>query len=319
MSIRKTLQGPPGIPGESGTPGQSNSVFAYIADTGATSGYPGDGLIRWNNATQTSATTIIVSHIDANGQDNGSILEVLETVAKFRLQHATNNAEYQEWSITGTPILIDAELSTERWEVPVSLSSGSYSFGDAAELLLILAAGLQGEPGDAATIAIGNVTTGAPGSSASVTNVGTANAAVLDIEIPRGDPGTNGTNGIDGDVVFGAGTITTTTTTRYLSPGYTTTAISTAQDRRMSVSRSFSRISYYANTPGSSALGNTITAQLLKNGAVVASITHAANSGSGTATFTPVAYTAGIDTIGVSVIKSGNITNSPTDYFVTVG
>jgi len=36
---------------------------------------------------------------------------------------------------------------------------------------------------------VGTVTTGAPGSSASVTNVGTSSAAVFDITIPRGDAG----------------------------------------------------------------------------------------------------------------------------------
>lgn len=41
--------------------------------------------------------------------------------------------------------------------------------------------------GRAATIVIGNVTTGAPGSAASVVNVGTSGAAVLDITIPTGD------------------------------------------------------------------------------------------------------------------------------------
>lgn len=41
--------------------------------------------------------------------------------------------------------------------------------------------------GDAATVTIGTVTTGEPGTDASVSNVGTANDAVLNIAIPRGD------------------------------------------------------------------------------------------------------------------------------------
>lgn len=49
--------------------------------------------------------------------------------------------------------------------------------------------GAQGPQGDAATISIGTVTTGAPGTSAAVTNSGSASAAVLDIVIPRGDVG----------------------------------------------------------------------------------------------------------------------------------
>lgn len=51
---------------------------------------------------------------------------------------------------------------------------------------------VPGPPGDNATIAVGTVTTGAPGSDASVTNVGTPTDAVLDFEIPRGDTGDEG-------------------------------------------------------------------------------------------------------------------------------
>lgn len=62
--------------------------------------------------------------------------------------------------------------------------------------------GVDGTDGTAATITIGTVTTGEPGSNASVTNVGTDTAAVLNITIPRGDKGTDGTGA--GDVVAAA-------------------------------------------------------------------------------------------------------------------
>ena len=55
--------------------------------------------------------------------------------------------------------------------------------------------GIQGAPGakgDAATIQVGTVTTGAPGSSASVTNAGTSSEAVFNFTIPRGDTGSGG-------------------------------------------------------------------------------------------------------------------------------
>lgn len=47
----------------------------------------------------------------------------------------------------------------------------------------------KGDTGTAATISVGTVTTGAAGSSASVTNVGTSSAAVFNFAIPRGDTG----------------------------------------------------------------------------------------------------------------------------------
>jgi hypothetical protein len=49
--------------------------------------------------------------------------------------------------------------------------------------------GATGTPGTAATITIGAVTTGAAGSSVSVTNSGTNTAAILNFTIPKGDTG----------------------------------------------------------------------------------------------------------------------------------
>ena len=59
------------------------------------------------------------------------------------------------------------------------------------------ATGPQGPDGDAATIAVGTVTTGAPGTSATVVNSGTSSAAVLDFTIPRGDKGEAGSGSGD--------------------------------------------------------------------------------------------------------------------------
>lgn len=49
--------------------------------------------------------------------------------------------------------------------------------------------GMRGATGNAGTIEIGTVTSGAPGTSVAVTNRGTPQAAILDIQIPRGMPG----------------------------------------------------------------------------------------------------------------------------------
>ena len=58
--------------------------------------------------------------------------------------------------------------------------------------------GIQGEPGDAATVAVGTTTTGIAGSLAAVTNAGTTSAAVLNFTIPRGDTGATGSTGPQG-------------------------------------------------------------------------------------------------------------------------
>lgn len=59
--------------------------------------------------------------------------------------------------------------------------------------------GEKGDKGDAATITVGTVTTVGPEDPATVTNVGTATAAIFDFEIPKGEKGDKGDPG-DGDV-----------------------------------------------------------------------------------------------------------------------
>lgn len=59
--------------------------------------------------------------------------------------------------------------------------------------------GDQGIQGEAATVAIGTVTTSEPGSSASVINAGTSGDAILDFVLPRGE---QGPQGIPGEVQF---------------------------------------------------------------------------------------------------------------------
>lgn len=80
--------------------------------------------------------------------------------------------------------------------------------------------GPAGDDGDAATITIGTVTTGAAGTDAEVTNSGTSSAAVLDFTIPQGASG-SGTGdmlaatynpiitGITGETTFNATPATT--------------------------------------------------------------------------------------------------------------
>jgi hypothetical protein len=95
---------------------------------------------------------------------------------------------------------------------PLPLGSGLSIVGGA----LVAAGGGGGGSGTAATISVGTVTTGAAGSSATVTNVGTTSAAVFNFSIPRGDTGlrgpygTNGSNGSNGAAAtVSVGSVTT--------------------------------------------------------------------------------------------------------------
>ena len=57
---------------------------------------------------------------------------------------------------------------------------------------------MQGPPGEAATVTVGTVTTGEPGTDAIVANSGTEIAAVFDFTIPRGATGAAGAPGPQG-------------------------------------------------------------------------------------------------------------------------
>ena len=79
-------------------------------------------------------------------------------------------------------------------------------------------------PGPAATITVGNTTTLAPGSSATVENTGTNFAAVLDFGIPRGNDGADGAQGPAGPAgADGTSATITVGSTTTLSPGVSAT------------------------------------------------------------------------------------------------
>ena len=69
--------------------------------------------------------------------------------------------------------------------------------------------GIQGETGpqgDAATIAVGTVTTGAPADPVVVTNVGTSGAAIFDFTIPKGETGDIGNITAVAPITYNSGT-----------------------------------------------------------------------------------------------------------------
>ncbi len=70
--------------------------------------------------------------------------------------------------------------------------------GEADFVFIFDLSGAQGIQGEAATIQIGQVLTGDPGTNASVENVGTENAAILNFTIPRGATGAAGKDGVNG-------------------------------------------------------------------------------------------------------------------------
>jgi hypothetical protein len=115
-----------GIPaGTNGTNGGSTSAWQYKAKTNATSGYPGNGYLLWNNATQTSATSIIVSHLTDDNTDIELLLSFFVVNQKIFIQDRDDSSKNQVWLISGTPTVTGANTSTAYYTFPVTLVSSA--------------------------------------------------------------------------------------------------------------------------------------------------------------------------------------------------
>jgi hypothetical protein len=90
-------------------------------------------------------------------------------------------------------------MSFDKVEVRVFSGPDQVQVGSNTEPdLIVMNIGPKGDAGNAATVAVGTTTTGAAGSSASVTNSGTTSAAVFNFTIPRGNTGATGATGAAG-------------------------------------------------------------------------------------------------------------------------
>jgi len=114
----------------------------YQTNTSATSGYPGDGKIIWDNAVQTAATNLLIAEKDNAGVNN-QYLALLYLGQEFLIQDNANNNNYQKWTVAGAPTNINPGSPTSYWNVPVTLafSGGTGTTGFANGLLTNLQTG----------------------------------------------------------------------------------------------------------------------------------------------------------------------------------
>lgn len=152
--------------------------------------------------------------VEVDGSDSTLALSVLGTApASLTIELGTPGAQGDAATIAvGTTTTLAPGSSATVANVGTS-SAAVFNFGiPAGQTGATGATGSQGPAGAAATIAAGTTTTGAPGTSASVTNVGSSSAAVFNFTIPRGDKGETGNTGATG-AAGTAATITAGTTT----------------------------------------------------------------------------------------------------------
>jgi len=174
--------GPSGTSGANGNDGLSSSVFVYTFTT-QTSGTPASGVVFLNDSA-IGASQLYVSHLSKDGHDIDQLLNNVAVNSSLIVQRSTDSNIFAQYTVTAKTVF----AGYVRFSIDYVANSGS--IGNNNEVLLIIQnAGPAGPAGAAATIAIGTITTGAAGTSASVTNSGTSSAAIFDMTLPQGAVG----------------------------------------------------------------------------------------------------------------------------------
>jgi hypothetical protein len=140
------IQGTQGVTGASGV---SSSYFEYRTDTNSqTNSQPNNGHLRYNNATQTSATAIYVNHLTHVGVDIDMFLALLQVNDNVFIQDLDNSNNYQQFKVSGA---INPGANTYV-QIPVTLvasgGTGTTGFANNHPVILVTTAvGIQGTTG----------------------------------------------------------------------------------------------------------------------------------------------------------------------------
>ena len=190
---------------EAGNSAQSASTSAASAAESAelTSGYKQEALAAKADATA-SATNAKTSETNAKTSANDA--EASKEAARSAATAASNYADASRSSANEAQTYMNnAKNYSENVNVfiPSVSAAGVLNWTNRAGLdnpASVNIKGAKGDKGTAATIEVGTVTTGAAGSSASVTNSGTASNVVLNFTLPRGKDGADGGVTVDAEL-----------------------------------------------------------------------------------------------------------------------
>jgi hypothetical protein len=199
------VSGATGATGPMGPQGYSSSLFRYKAKTTITTGYPGNGHIIWNNATQTSATVISISHLTDENIDIDIFLAQLIPTENITIQDQNVSSNYQIWRITGALTNINPDTSTSYWTLPVTLVSsngtGTTNFANNHAIFAALVNGAEGATGPQGATGVVGVSgaTGVVGVTGATGVVGVSGATgVVGVTGATGVVGVTGATGVVG-------------------------------------------------------------------------------------------------------------------------
>ena len=153
------------------------SLYAANAKTSA------DNAGASKEAAQSAATT--ASNFASDARNSANEAQTYKTNAQTYMNNAKN---YSENVNVFLPSVSDSGVLS--WTNKAGLANPAS----------VNIKGAKGDKGTAATIEVGTVTTGAAGSSASVTNSGTASNVVLNFTLPRGKDGKDGGVTVDAEL-----------------------------------------------------------------------------------------------------------------------
>ena len=183
--------GATGLQGATGLNGQSSTFYNYQADANSVSGVPTTGHLYWDNLTQTSATIVTLSHIDALGNDIDVFFPLFKTGDTFIIQDQSNSNNFQTWSISATPtVVLNSYVS-----IPVTLvtSGGITQFiNDQQIIFAIVTSGLTGATGPQGSTGA----TGVTGGQGSTGSTGIGSTGATGVQGIQGATGPQGATGV---------------------------------------------------------------------------------------------------------------------------
>jgi hypothetical protein len=164
-----------------------------LANTTITTGDPGNTYLLWNNATQTSATSITIDHINADNVDVDVFLTLIAAGDVLIIQDKTNSVNFQKWEVSGTITIVANNYVTAPVTLLSSGGTGTTGFANNAALILaIVSAGVIGPTGPIGA-------TGPTGSTGPAGATGPVGATgPIGVTGPTGPAGTNGIDGVTG-------------------------------------------------------------------------------------------------------------------------
>jgi hypothetical protein len=255
------LTGATGSTGPQGASGGSSTHYHYKTKTNTTSGDPTSNNLGWNQTTQTSSTTLRVSHLDGDNQDDSIFLDLVNQYDVLVIQDQNDAANFQKWEVSGTPTY---NATYDQFPVTLIASGGTGTTNfpnNHSVLLIIVSVGNVGPQGPAGPTGAAGATgaTGPQGIQGIQGLIGPTGAT--------GPAGTNGTNGSSG-VIAVTSPITNSGTSTSASLGFDATGFVKTSDSGTVTSTMIANgtivnadISSSANIDYSKIVGTAITCQ----------------------------------------------------------